>query len=128
MGQAIEDLNNDYCEDPAWSLEGMRRVRESVRIPTASHQVGVNFGQLTQNVRAIAAADDIIKGGKMKYRGGKIAVPQGPGLGVELDRDKLAENAELQKELGGYAYARDPAQPGGYAILLEQRRAVPCRR
>jgi glucarate dehydratase len=72
--------------------------------------------------------DDIIKGGKMKYRGGKVAVPQGPGLGVELDRDKLAEYAELYKELGGYAYDRDPARPGWYAILPEQRHAVPRRR
>jgi glucarate dehydratase len=55
MGQAIEDLNNDYYEDPAWGLEGMRRVREFVRIPTATNQVVVNFEQLTQNVRAIAA-------------------------------------------------------------------------
>jgi glucarate dehydratase len=72
--------------------------------------------------------DDIIKGGKMKYRGGKVAVPQGPGLGVELDRDELAEYAELYKELGGYAYDRDPARPGWYAILPEQRHAVPRRR
>ena len=56
--------------------------------------------------------DDIIKGGKMQYRDGKIAVPKGPGLGVELDRDKLAEYAELYKELGGYTYDRDPGRPG----------------
>ena len=42
--------------------------------------------------------DDIIKGGKMDYRDGKIALPNGPGLGVELDRDKLAEYAELYRE------------------------------
>jgi glucarate dehydratase len=190
FGQAIEDLNNDYYEDPAWGLEGMRRVREFVRIPTATNQCVVNFEQLTQNVRATAAdvvlldttfwgglrqawlggvicqkfnigvavhssgelgiqlatmlhlgaalpnqvfagdahyhhlTDDIIQGGKMKYHGGKIAVPQGPGLGVELDRDKLAQYAELYKELGGYTYDRDPARPGWYAILPEQRHAA----
>jgi glucarate dehydratase len=28
-------------------------------------------------------------GGKLTYRNGKIAVPKEPGLGVEIDRDKL---------------------------------------
>ena len=28
VGQAIEDLNNDYFEDPTWGLEGMRRLRQ----------------------------------------------------------------------------------------------------
>jgi len=190
FGQAIEDLNNDYFEDPTWGMEGMRRVREFIRIPTSTNQIVVNFEQLTQNVRAIAAdvvlldttfwgglrqawlagmvcqkfnigvavhssgelgiqlatmlhlgaalpnqlfaadahyhhlLDDVVKGGKMKYRGGKIAVPQGPGLGVELDQNKLAEYAELYKELGGYTYDRDPARPGWYAVLPEQRHAV----
>ena len=31
--------------------------------------------------------DDVIKGGKLQYVDGKIALPKGPGLGVELDRD-----------------------------------------
>ena len=41
----------------------------------------------------------------------------GPGLGVELDRDKLAEYAELFRELGSYPYDRDPARPGWYPLL-----------
>src|ERR671936_1784098 len=36
-------------------------------------------------------ADDIIEGGPLKYEDGAIVVPTGPGLGVRLDRDKLAE-------------------------------------
>src|SRR5436189_4768908 len=34
-------------------------------------------------------ADDVIAGGKLAYENGAIAVPTGPGLGVERDRDKL---------------------------------------
>ena len=34
--KSIEDLRNDYFEDPAWGLNGMRRVRSMVRIPTAT--------------------------------------------------------------------------------------------
>ena len=50
FGRGIEDLNNDYYEDPAWGLNGMRRVRESVRIPLATNTVVVNFEQLAANV------------------------------------------------------------------------------
>jgi glucarate dehydratase len=68
--------------------------------------------------------DDIIVGGKMRYEGGKIAVPKGPGLGVSLDRNKLAQYAELYRELGGYTYDRDPLRPDWYAILPEKRWAT----
>jgi glucarate dehydratase len=46
---------------------------------------------------------------------GEISVPEGPGLGVTLDRDKLAGYAELYERLGGYPYDRDPERPGWYS-------------
>jgi len=61
--------------------------------------------------------DDIIAGGKMRYRDGALPVPDKPGLGIELDRDKLATYAELYHSLGGYAYDRDPGRPGWYPLL-----------
>jgi glucarate dehydratase len=191
VGRAIEDLNNDYFEDPCFGLEGMRRVRQFVRIPTATNTVVVNFEQLAACIRTSAIdvilldttfwgglrqvwkasvvcekfqwgvavhssgelgvqlatmlhlgaaipnlsfaadahyhhlRDDIIVGGKMKYEGGQIAVPKGPGLGVELDRAKLAEYAELYKKLGGYPYDRDPKRPEWYAVTPERRWATP---
>ena len=48
VGQAIEQVPNEYFEDPTWGLEGMRRVRQFVRIPTATNTVVVNFEQLAQ--------------------------------------------------------------------------------
>jgi glucarate dehydratase len=191
VGHAIEPLNNEYFEDPTWGLEGMRRVRQFVRIPTATNTVVVNFEQLAQSIRhdlvdvvlldttfwgglrqaykagnvletfqygasvhssgelgiqlasmlhlgaslpnlGFAAdahyhhlTDDIIVGGKLAYRDGMIDLPTGPGLGVEIDRDKLARYAELYKELGGYAYDRDPGRQGWYATLPEYRYADP---
>ena len=62
-------------------------------------------------------ADDVIAGGKMRYRDGGIAVPDGPGLGVTLDRDKLQTYAELYRSLGSYPYDRDPGRPGWYPLL-----------
>jgi glucarate dehydratase len=182
FGKAIEPLSNDYFEDPTWGLNGMRRVREAVNIPTATNTVVVNFEQLSANVLDPAVdvilldttfwggiracikaagvcetfqlgvavhssgelgiqlatmlhlgavipnlshaadahyhhlADDVIKGGPMKYEGGAIRVPTAPGLGVELDRDRLNEYSELYRKLGGYPYDRDPARPAWYAI------------
>ncbi|MCR9138722.1 MAG: mandelate racemase [Alphaproteobacteria bacterium] len=50
VSHALETLNNDYLEDPTWGLEGMRRVRDRTRIPTATNQVVVNFEQLSQSI------------------------------------------------------------------------------
>ncbi len=35
-------------------------------------------------------AEDVIRPGVLEFHGGSVAVPTGPGLGVELDRDALA--------------------------------------
>lgn len=191
FGRAIEDLNNDYYEDPTWGLNGMRRVREKVRIPLATNTVVIDFEQLASNVRdpavdvilldttfwggirpCIKAAgvcetfqlgvavhssgelgiqlatmlhlgavvpnltfsadahyhhlkDDVIEGGKLEYQNGSIKVPDAPGLGVRLDREKLDVYAELHKRLGGYPYDRDPGYPDRYALVPKQRFANP---
>lgn len=191
VGRAIEPLNNDYFEDPTWGLEGMRRVREAVRIPTATNTVVVNFEQLAQSIRHtlvdvvlldttfwgglrqaykagtvletfqfsaavhssgelgiqlasmlhLGAAlpnlnfaadahyhhltDDILKGGKLRYEEGSIAVPEGPGLGVEVDPEKVRQYAEYYAEVGGYTYDRDPGRPSWFQIVPEFRYADP---
>ena len=68
---------------------------------------------------------DIIAGGKLPCTGGSFAVPDGPGLGVTLDRAKLAEYAEYFREHGGYTYDRDPRRPDWYAVVPEERYADP---
>lgn len=54
IGRAIEQVRNDYYEDPCWGLEGMRRVRSFVKIPTATNTVVVNFEQLAACIRTDA--------------------------------------------------------------------------
>ncbi len=186
IAKAIEDLPNDYFEDPTWGMEGMRRVKQRINIPTATNTVVVNFEQLASCVRneaidvilldttfwgglrqawkagvvcekfqlgtavhssgelgiqlatmlhlgaatpnlSFAAdahyhhlTDDIIKGGKMKYVNGKIKVPQGNGLGIELDYDKLKQYNEYYKEVGGYMYDRDPQRHDWFCVLPEK--------
>jgi glucarate dehydratase len=191
FGQQIEDIRNDYLEDPVFGMNGMRRVREKVRMPLATNTVVVNFEQLAANILDTAvdvvlldttfwggiracvkaagvcetfqlgvavhssgelgiqlatmlhlgavipnlsfAADahyhhltgDIIQGGKLKYENGAIPVPNGPGLGVKLDRDKLAEYRELYLRLGSYPYDQDPLRPGWTPTIPNDRWADP---
>ena len=193
FGHAIESLANDYYEDPTWGLNGMRRLRQAVRIPLATNTVVVNFEQLAANILdpavdvilldttfwggirpcvkaagvcetfqlgiavhssgelgiqlatmlhlgaalpnlALAAdahyhhlADDVITGGKLPYVGGTIAVPAGPGLGVTLDRGKLAEYAAYFDRVGSYHYDRDPGRPGWFPLLPNTRWADPSQ-
>jgi glucarate dehydratase len=70
-------------------------------------------------------SDDIIEGGPMRYRDGRIAVPAGPGLGVKLDRDKVAQYAEQFNEYGGYLYDRDPGRPDWFPLVPNTRWADP---
>ncbi|MEN3336359.1 MAG: glucarate dehydratase [Acidobacteriota bacterium] len=191
FGRAIEDLDNDYLEDPVFGLTGMRHAREKLRMPLATNTVVVNFEQLAANVlnRAVDVilldttfwggirpcvkaagvcetfqlgvavhssgelgiqlatmlhlgavvpnlsfaadahyhhlVDDIIEGGKLEYEGGAIRVPDAPGLGVRLDRAKLAKYAELYNEVGNYPYDQDPARPGWAPLVPNDRWADP---
>lgn len=143
FGHAITGLNNDYFEDPVLGLEDLRRVREQVGVPLATNTVVVNFEQLAANVLHLGAVlpnlthaadahyhhlrDDVIVGGKMRYVGGQIAVPTGPGLGVTLDSERVTRYAELYRELGGYPYDRDPGRPGWYPLVPNDRWADPAR-
>ena len=54
------------------------------------------------------------------------ACPTRPGLGVRLDRAKLAKYAELYNELGNYPYDQDPARPGWAPLVPNDRWADPA--
>lgn len=115
-------------------------VCETFQIGVAVHSSGelgiqlatmLHLGAVLPNLTYAADAhyhqlrDDVIEGGRMAYSEGAIAVPDGPGLGVRLDRDKVERYAELYRELGGYPYDRDPGRPGWYATVPNERFADP---
>lgn len=56
--------------------------------------------------------DDIITGGKLEYRNGAMKVPNGPGLGVEVDYDKLAKYHELSNKQEMGSWIEDARRPG----------------
>jgi len=115
-------------------------VCETFQLGVAVHSSGelgiqlatmLHLGAVIPNLAYAADAhyhhlkDDIIGGGLMKYEGGKIRVPDGAGLGVTLDRDKLAEYSELYKRLGGYSYDKDPLRPDWSPVVPNTRWADP---
>jgi glucarate dehydratase len=85
-------------------------------LPTLTFAADAHYMHLT---------DDIIDGGLMPITNGCIAVPEEPGLGVSLDREKLTEYAELFRSLGPYQYDRDPGRPGWFATTPNQSWALP---
>lgn len=64
-------------------------------LPNLSVAIDTHYHHLT---------DDVITGGLMPIESGAIGVPTGPGLGVELDRDRLRTYAELasRQSMGGW--------------------------
>jgi glucarate dehydratase len=85
-------------------------------LPNLSFAADAHYHHLT---------DDIIEGGLMQYEQGAIRVPDGPGLGVKLNRQKLREYHELYERLGGYPYDQDPARPGWAPLIPNDRWADP---
>ena len=56
--------------------------------------------------------DDILVGGKMKYDHGTMSAPNGPGLGIELDLDRVARYAEANRRAGlSEGYETDRSRP-----------------
>jgi len=43
---------------------------------------------------------DIIQGAKLPIQGGQMRIPAGPGLGVQLDADKVARAHEIYRKSG----------------------------
>jgi glucarate dehydratase len=116
-------------------------VCETFQLGVAVHSSGelgiqlatmLHLGAVTPNLSFAADAhyhhlvDDIIEGGKFKYENGSIAVPTGPGLGVKLDRGRLAEYAELYRRLGPYPYDQDPLRPRWTPTIPNSRWADPA--
>lgn len=60
-------------------------------------------------------ADDILVGGKMTYHDGRMTCPDKPGLGVELDLDRVERYAEAHRKAGlEEGYERDPQRPADW--------------
>lgn len=83
----------------------------------------LHFAAATPNL--VFAADahyhhlrgDVVAGEPFRYEDGCLRVPQGPGLGVRLDPEKVARYAEDYQRLGAYDYHQDPKRPGWFSVF-----------
>ena len=48
-------------------------------------------------------AEDTIIDGPLEFDGGRMAVPDRPGLGIELDRDPIDKFARAYEQFGQYS-------------------------
>ncbi len=93
----------------------------------------VHFAAATPNLAFACDAHyhhlkgDVLAGEPFRYQDGSLRVPQGPGLGVRLDPDLVAQYAETYQKLGPYDYHQDPRRPGWFAVFPGEtsRYAVP---
>lgn len=129
---ATQDILDIVLLDPHW-YGGISRARtaghicEALGLDVGMHS-GAEFGISQMAMIHLAASlpnltlaldshyhhltDDIIEGGKLQYKDGMMCVPKKPGLGVKLDRDKLAKYHELSKKQQMGSWIEDPKRPG----------------
>ena len=65
-------------------------------------------------------ADDVCKGGLQRFQNGCMKVPEGPGLGAEIDRDKVEKYSQLHKQQGGFSIYEEHESKGMKKILPHQ--------
>lgn len=129
LGAATEMRSIDVVLSDPWYWGGMRQVKALSRI---CHTFGLGMGMhsglefgvglaamlhcastIPNLTHAIDAhyhhlLDDIIEGGMIPYREGQMTAPEGPGLGIILDRDKVQKYAELSAQgIGENYYSSD---------------------
>ncbi len=110
-------------------------IAEAAGLPVVTHTFG-ELGVATAAFMQVVAAcpnfildnqtyywnltDDVIKGGLMSFDGETLPLPGGPGIGVSLDRDRVAKYSELfEREVRGQPYLRpeDPYYDSRYLFL-----------
>ena len=115
FGQAIEPLRNDYFEDPVWGMPQLARLKEFVRIPTATNTVVVNFEQLAANIQQPAVdvilLDTTFWGGiRPCIKAAGVCETMGLGVAVHSSGElgiQLASMLHLGAVLPNLGYAAD---------------------
>ena len=109
------------CDHHYWggipACQALGRIAEALRWTVSQHSnnhAGVTMAAMVHLAASLpqltCASDthypwlvegaDVIAGPNLRFRDGKLPVPEGPGLGVELDRDKLARARETYTKCG----------------------------
>lgn len=135
---ALLDAVDVVLADPHWygglrATLALARLCEAFGLDMGMHS-GTEFGVSLAAVLHLAAVlpsihhapdvhyhylgDDVIQGGPMVYEQGAIRVPEGPGLGVKLDPDKLAQYHQIYE---WYVTTTTSGEPRHQPIYVKAR-------
>ncbi len=90
-----------------------------VAVYAATHVIAStpNFLHANQSYASLLS-DDLLEGtDTLPYENGELAVPDAPGIGVELDRGKVRQYAELYQEKGHDFSFHDPSAAAATAVI-----------
>lgn len=91
------------CDAAGWRISQHSNNHAGLTMAAMIH-LGATLPQLTcasdTHYPWLPDDADLIEGPKLAIKDGKMAVPSGPGLGVSLDRDKLARANEIYEKCG----------------------------
>jgi glucarate dehydratase len=106
---ACEQMNKDF-----WCYSGDSGIASAAYLHlAAAHQ---HIREPSQSLFRQQPLD-VIAQGPFRPRNNFVRVPDGPGLGVTLDRDRLAYAHRLFVDDGPYDKFRDPERPGVFRRL-----------
>ena len=112
------------CDAAGWTMSQHSNNHAGVTMAAMIH-LGAVVPQLTMasdtHYPWLVEGTDIIDGPKLAIEGGRMAIPKGPGLGVTLDRDKVAR-ATRRTSRAACAAGRRPLDAQARAGL--ERRVV----
>jgi glucarate dehydratase len=93
----------EICTVAGWKLSQHSNNHAGITMAAMTH-VGAAVPQLTlasdTHYPWLPDGADIIQGDNLRFQHGRLKVPAGPGLGVELDQDKLARAHEIYRKCG----------------------------
>jgi glucarate dehydratase len=90
-----------YCEINSWGMSMHSAAELGISTMVSAH-VAVSTPQIYFPIDShyFHFTDDIISGQRLSFREGCLEVPDRPGIGVELDEDKMGTYNELYKSKG----------------------------
>lgn len=99
LAAVLDTFHKGFCLHSTGELgiSTAANLHVSASTPSLKYAMDTHFWMQT---------DDVIEGGMFGVKNGYMTVPDGPGLGVKIDFDKLEKYSRLNKEQGDNLYER----------------------
>lgn len=105
------------CEALGWGCSGHSNSHLGISMAAMAHlNCAVSHAAYDADTHYPWTTEDVIRGPMLAFKDGKMAPPPGPGLGVEIDPDKLArlrDNVARARDREALLEKWNPAHPRG---------------